>query len=116
MTGGGRTEMLRDHTLWTPRLATLTRENVGRPVELEIADASLGARTQVRRCPFLGMDYDRGDDQIAIMIGDPRGGVSHLTHPVSSPLSLEILEGVYGKTLALRVVTREGRALLTFLT
>ena len=116
MAGGGRTEMLRDHALWAPRLAKLSRSNSGRPVTLEIDDASFGARTQVSRAPFLGVDFDRGDDRITVMIGAPLGGASHLTHSVSAPVSLEILEGIYGKTLALRVATRHGQALLTFLT
>jgi hypothetical protein len=50
------------------------------------------------------------------MIGDPDGRTSHLTHSVSAPVSLEILEGVYGKALAIRVATARGQLLPTFLT
>ena len=114
--GGGRSSMLRDHTLWVPRLTKLSRSNAGRPIVLEIDDVSRGARTQVLRCPFLGMDYDRHDERITIMIGDPHGGTSHLSHQVMAPVAVEILEGVYGKTLGVRVATARGQVLLTFLT
>ena len=110
----GKTETITNRDLWTSRLAELSRRNAGRDVTLEIDDAGLGAQTQATNFPFLGIDYDRGDDRIAIMLGNPAGGTAHLTHSIVAPLSLDILEGVDGTTLALRIENEPGQALLVF--
>ena len=111
---GSRTEMLADPKEWPARLADLSRRNKGRRVTLEVDDPEFGAQAQVTNFPFLGMDYDRGDDRIAIMLGDPTGGASHLTHSVASPVAVEILEGRDGRTAALRIEEAMGQTLLMF--
>ena len=114
--GGGRTETIDQRALWPDRLADISRRNRGRPATLELDDAPIGGHAQACRFPFLGMEYDDSEDQISITLGDPAGERAELTHFVVAPTCVEILEGIYGKTLALRVETEVGQALLSFLT
>lgn len=109
------TVTLTDRTQWSNRLAEFSVRNTGRPAALEIDDAQLGAQAQVTDFPFLGADYDRTDDRLAIMLGNPAGGTSHLTHSIVAPSSLDILEDGDGKALVMRVGDEGGQALLTFL-
>lgn len=109
-----RTETVADPMLWAERLAALSRRNAGRRVAVEIDDVALGAQTEARDFPFLGMDYDRHDGRIVIMLGDPAGGTAHLTHSVGAPLSVDVLEDAAGDTLAIRVENEPGQALVTF--
>lgn len=110
----GRTETIVNREEWPTRLAELSHRNAGRRVALEVDDPELGAQAEATNFPFLGMDYDRSDDRIAIMLGNPAGGTSHITHSVAAPISVDILEGHDGKTLALRVEVEMGQTLLTF--
>jgi hypothetical protein len=109
----GRTETIFDPREWTTRLDELSRRNAGRRVSLEIDGPELGAQAQATNYPLLGMDYDRRDG-VVIMLGNPAGGTSHITHSVAAPISVEILEGRDGRTLALRVEVEMGQTLLTF--
>ena len=110
----GRTQTIVDPSEFPARLADLSRRNAGRRVTLEIDDPDFGAQAQVTNYPFLGMDYDRSDDRLTIMLGDPAGGASHLSHTVASPLAVEILDGRDGRTAALRIEQAMGQTLLMF--
>jgi hypothetical protein len=110
-----QTLALTDRAKWSNQLAEFSIRNKGRPAALEIDDTQLGAQAQVTDFPFLGADYDRTDDRVAIMLGNPSGSTSHLTHSIAAPSSLDILEDGDGKALALRVGDEGGQALLTFL-
>lgn len=109
------TVTLTDRTQWSNRLAEFSVRNTRRPAALEIDDTQLGAQAQVTDFPFLGADYDRTDDRVVIMLGNPAGSTSHLTHSIAAPSSLDILEDGDGKAMALRVGDEGGQALLTFL-
>jgi hypothetical protein len=110
-----RTVTLTDRAQWSNRLAEFSVCNTGRLVALEIDDTQLGAIAQVTESPFLGADYDRTDDRVVIMLGNPAGSTSHLTHSVAVPRSLDILEDGRGRARALRVGYESGQALLAFL-
>lgn len=109
------TQTLSDRTLWSARLGEISRRNVGRRVSLEIDDTRLGAQAQATDYPFLGADYDRTDDRVTIMLGNPKGGTSHLTHTITAPVSIDLLEGNDGHARVLRVEDEGGQALVTFL-
>ena len=109
------TQTLSDRTLWSARLGEISRRNAGRRVSLEVDDTRLGAQAQATDYPFLGADYDRTDDRVMIMLGNPVGGTSHLTHTVTAPVSIDLLEGNDGKAKVLRVEDEGGQALVTFL-
>ena len=109
------TQTLTDRAQWTARLGEISRRNAGRRVSLEIDDTRLGAQAQATDYPFLGADYDRTDDRVTIMLGNPVGGTSHLTHTVTAPVSIDLLEGNDGKARVLRVEDEGGQALVTFL-
>ena len=109
------TVTLTDRRQWSNRLAEFSVRNKGRPAALEIDDTQLGAQAQVTDFPFLGADYDHTDDRLVIMLGNPTGSTSHLTHSIIAPSSLDILEDGDGKALVLRVGDDGGQALLTFL-
>ena len=111
---GSRTETLADPKEWPSRLADLSRRNAGRQVTLEVDDPDFGAQAQATNFPFLGMDYDRTDDRLAIMLGDQGGGASHITHSIASPVVVEILEGRDGRTAAVRIEEVTGQTLLMF--
>ena len=113
-TRSGRTQTIVDPSEFPARLAELSQRNTGRRVTLEIDDPEFGAQAQVTNYPFLGMDYDRSDDRLTIMLGDPAGDASHLSHTVSSPLAVEILDGRDGRTAALRIEQAMGQTLLMF--
>jgi nucleotide-binding universal stress UspA family protein len=113
--GTGRTELLTDPGEWPARFAELTRRNAGRHVSLDLDDAEFGADAQVRNYPFLGIDYDRVDDRIAIMLGDPLAEAAHLTHTIAQPDVVEILEGRDGRTLVIRIAKPRGQAWLMFM-
>ena len=114
-TAAGHTTVITDRHLWAARLAAISSRNAGRQVTLEVDDSALGAGAEATDFPFLGMDYDHTDDSIAIMIGNPAGGTSHLTHTVAAPESVDILEGVDGTTVAVRVENAHGGAAVSFL-
>lgn len=110
-----RTVAITDRTQWSNRLAEFSVCNSGRLVALEIDDTQLGAIAQVTKSPFLGAYYDRTDDRVVIMLGNPAAGSSPLTHSVGVPRSLGILEDGHGRARALRVGYESGQALLAFL-
>jgi nucleotide-binding universal stress UspA family protein len=112
---GTKTVTMSDRSEWSAKLAAFTRANAGRRVALEIDDVQQGAQMQARDFPFLGADYDRGDNRVEIMLGSPAGGMSHLTHSIVAPTSLDLLEDLKGRAIALRVEDDRGQALLTFL-
>ncbi len=114
-TGSMRTVNLPDRAQWSNRLAEFSVCNSGRLVALEIDDTQLGAIAQVNKSPFLGADYDRTDDRVVIMLGNPAAGTSPLSHSVGVPRSLDILEDGHGRARALRVGYENGQALLAFL-
>lgn len=109
-----RTVPLTDRAQWSTRLTEFSVCNTGRLVALEIDDTQLGAIAQVTESPFLGADYDRADDRVVIMLANPAGSTSHLTHSVAVPRSLDILEDGRGKARALRVGYERGQAILAF--
>ena len=112
---GGRTETIVDRGEWVRRLADLSRRNAARRVTLELDDIDLGAQLEAHDYPLLGLDYDRGDDRMLIMLGKPGGAGPHLTHAVEGPIAIDILSRDDGTALVLRVEHARGQALLTFL-
>jgi nucleotide-binding universal stress UspA family protein len=111
----GRTDILVDPKEWPTRFAELSRRNAGRHVVLELDNTELGAGAQVMNYPFMGIDYDRADDRITIMLGDALGGAAHLTHSIVRPIAVEILEGRSGRTRVIRIEEANGHVLLMFM-
>lgn len=111
-----RTETLTDRDQWAARLAELSRRAAGRTVAVEIDDTELGAQAQVTGYPFMGVDHDRRDDRIEIMVGARGPGRAHLTHSIDCPTSVDVLERHDGQLLALRIANDRGQALISFIT
>ena len=109
------TQTLSDRALWTARLGEISRRNAGRRVSLEIDNTRLGAQALATGYPFLGADYDRSDDRVLVMLGNLAGGTSHLTHAITAPVSIDLLEGNDLKARVLRIEDENGQALVTFL-
>jgi nucleotide-binding universal stress UspA family protein len=119
--GGGpryRTVALRAPAEWAERLREFTQRNAGRRVTLEVDDSELGAQAQAVAYPLLGVDFDRHDGRVQIMLGDGGPGGRHLTRSVPNPVAIEILQtregGKGGGDTALRVVHGAGQTLLMF--
>jgi nucleotide-binding universal stress UspA family protein len=113
-----RTVTLREPAEWAKRLREFTQRNAGRRVTLEVDDSELGAQAQAVAYPLLGVDFDRHDGRVQIMLGDGGPGGRHLTRSVPSPVAIEILqarEGGKGRgDTALRIVHGAGQTLLMF--
>ena len=113
---GPRTETITERHRWAPRLAQLSRQNAMRRVAVDIDAPDLGAQALATDYPFVAMDYDHHDDRIEIMLGFRTGRTAHLTHSVSAPSSLDILEGADGRAVVVRVANEQGQTLITFMT
>ena len=109
-----RTQTFTDRRQWPERLATVSRQNTGRIVALEIDDVDLGAQAQASGYPFAGAAYDHIDDRIEVMLGARKAGGAHLTHSVEAPTSIDLLERADGELMALRIANARGQILLTF--
>ncbi|HJU66299.1 MAG TPA: universal stress protein [Gemmatimonadaceae bacterium] len=109
-----RTLVLREPTQWSDRLREFTRRNAGRRVTLEVDDGELGAQAQAFAYPLLGVDFDKHDERVQIMLGDAEPGGRHLTRSVSNPISIEIVQAREGADTALRVAHGAGQTLLMF--
>jgi len=101
---------------WAPRLSELSRRNAGRTVVVEIDDTEFGAQAQASGYPFMGADYDHRDDRVEIMLGARGPGRAHLTHSVTSPTSLDVLERPNGDLIAVRIANARGQVLVSFTT
>jgi nucleotide-binding universal stress UspA family protein len=112
---GLHTETITERHRWAPRLAQLSRHSTGRRVMVDIDALDLGAQALATDYPFVAMDYDHHDDRIEIMLGFRTGRTAHLTHSVSAPTSLDILEGADGRAVAVRVANEHGQTLVTFI-
>jgi nucleotide-binding universal stress UspA family protein len=114
-----RTVALREPAEWPVRLREFTQRNAGRRVTLEVDDHELGAQAQAVAYPLLGVDFDRHDERVQIMLGDGGPGGRHLTRSVPNPITIEILQaregGKGGGDIALRIVHGAGQTLLMFM-
>jgi nucleotide-binding universal stress UspA family protein len=108
------TETLYDAAQWEPALRKFTARNAGRRAAVEIDDPRLGALVEVDSYPLLGVDYDRRDRRVDIMLGDFQGGERHLTRSIRMPDSVSV-RIVAGTDTALSVAHGGGQTLLTFL-
>jgi hypothetical protein len=111
-----RTNTIVEPSRWATRLAELSRRNLGRTVAVEVDDADFGAQAQASGYPFMGADYDHRDDRIEIMLGARGPGRAHLTHSVTGPTSLDVLERPNGELIALRIANARGQVLVSFTT
>jgi nucleotide-binding universal stress UspA family protein len=100
---------------WEPLFAAFSQRNAGRLVRLEVDDPELGALVHESGFAFLGVAYDRRDERIEIMVGDPRDGRRHLTRTITEPSSVAFYAGGDGREQALRVAHGTGQTLLTFI-
>lgn len=100
---------------WPAILTEVTHRDAGRRVSLEIDDVELGAQSEVREYPLLGVAYDHKDECAELMLGEMHGGGRHITHAVGGVTSVDLLFDANGKDSALRIAYEGGQILLTFL-
>jgi nucleotide-binding universal stress UspA family protein len=98
----------------TAELQEFTRRNTGRRGTLEIDDAGLDAQAQVFDFPFLGVDWDRNDQLVEIMLGDAQPAGRRLTHSVGGVTSISVMRNHRGRDLGLRIAHGTGLTLFTF--
>jgi nucleotide-binding universal stress UspA family protein len=97
---------------WVKELNDFTRLNVGRRTTLELDDPELGVQECGRNFPLWGVDYDSRKDRVDIMLGRSGTVEGHLTHSLPGPREISIILGEDGRTEALRIEFRRGRATL----
>ncbi len=99
---------------WATELAEFSRRNLGRRGTLEIDDLDIDAQAQAFDFPFAGVDWDRNDERVEIMLGDASRSGRHLTHSVSGVTSVAVMRDEHGRDLALRIAHGMGLTLFTF--
>lgn len=107
------TEVTSDRETWNDVLREFTARNAGRLAKLEEDDPEIGAVTQANRYPLVGVDYDRKDRRLSIMLGYTRSTERHLTRSISHPRSISVVR-VRGRDTALSVAHDGGQSLLSF--
>jgi nucleotide-binding universal stress UspA family protein len=100
--------------VWAPELAEFTRRNAGRRGTLEIDDPEMDAQAQVFDYPLVGVDWDRHDALVEIMLGDDKKDGRHLTHSVAGVTSIAVVRDEHDRDLALRIAHGMGLTLFTF--
>jgi nucleotide-binding universal stress UspA family protein len=100
---------------WGDFLRTVTQRDAGRRVNLEIDDTDMGAQSEVRDYPLVGVTYDHRDGRAEIMLGDFEGTRRHVTHTVAGVSSVDLLLDDEGRDKALRIGYDGGQVLCTFL-
>ena len=88
------------------RLAARTR--------VEVDDPVVGARVAERGYAFLGAAYDRRDQRVELMFGDPTDQTQHLTRSLPRVESVQVEAGPAGRDASLRVNHGAGYTLVTF--
>lgn len=99
---------------WAEQLADFTRRNTGRRARLEVDYPELGAQPQGEDFPLLGVSYDRHDDRVEIMLGDPAAEGEHLSRSLGGIVEIDLLRDGQGRDVALRLQNGTGQTLVTF--
>jgi nucleotide-binding universal stress UspA family protein len=90
------------------RLKLFTERNAGRHCRIEVDDPELGAQAQVLDYPFLGAAFDRRDQRVEIMVGEP-DGAHHLTRGIAGVTGISLVVDDRGRDRVLRVQHGEGQ-------
>ena len=99
---------------WVAELDAFTLRNVGRSGVLEVDDPEIGAQAQAFDYRFLGATFDKYDDSVDLMLGDPQTKGRHLTRGIGNVTSIDVLRDEKGKDLAIRIAHGAGQTLWTF--
>lgn len=100
---------------WREFADAFSRQHTGWLVTFEALDPALGAQEIARDVALSGITADRepGHDEITIIVAEPSG--RRLTHRVSSPVSLHLLQNEEGADEALEAETTSGsKTILSF--
>ena len=98
-------------TEWPDRLKTFTGRNASRHCRIEVDDPVLGAQAQVLDYPLLGVAYDRHDDRVEIMVGEPDGR-HHLTRGITGVTAMTLIVDEHGRDRMLRISHGQGQTLI----
>jgi len=104
-----------DRRQWKPFLEELSRLNLGRRVRVEVLRPGIGIHTEARDLPLVGIMTDHsaeGSDLIEVIVGD--SPAAHLTHPVSAPEFVHVVE-TDGIASAVQIVSGDGTKTLVHL-
>ena len=104
-----------ERSRWSEVLDDFTRRNVGRRTRLEIDDPDIGAQSQERDYPLLGVTFDPIDDRVEIMLGELGAGEPHLSRSVGDVRSLDVLTNRDDQDIALRLRHGAGQTILSLL-
>lgn len=96
---------------WTRTLRAFSRRNEGRRTVLELDDPEIGAQHSGRGYRLGGVEYEPDGNRIVIVLGRGVGSRDHLTHSLSVPRSIEIVEDDEGGE-ALRIALERGQVIL----
>jgi hypothetical protein len=92
-----------DEHPWVRILKDFTQANAGRRTTLFIDDPEVGEKECGRNFPLWGVAFDPKRNRLDIMLGRSGTVEGHLTHSLTHPQEIEVVEGPDGRCEALRV-------------
>ena len=100
---------------WVTYFDQFSRQHEGWRATVEVLGSEIGAETEAREKPLMGITADLKDQERAISIILGSKGSEHLTHTVFNPKSVRIKQSEMGADEALAIESNEGTTtILTF--
>lgn len=96
---------------WSTELRRFSRRNAGRHALLELFDPALGAQPEEVGPVLVGLDYDRRDDRVEVLLDDVSPS-AHRAHVVTRPRAIDVLTDDAGTDRALRIRAWDDRQML----